>query len=683
MARVASCPQCEHELLVPSEADGEAWAKCPECRAFFQVREATSRDVPALLLVEAGEQELAEADEDDIAEQTTAASDDFAPAANWKDSANERDASEADNLNLDLDDLGDEPKTGDGLEAAAQRIDEWFRSAKTLPDAPAVPGSPAEDAVASSNETEKREEDFAPTSAARTNATIDLDADGDDDFAANADFDLDDAIKTPEKPSAWDDSERMKDLLADIEVPSSEEFVAAVARDDDAADVEPATTDERPTINMFADDAAPEVKKSKDRAPRRKRSLARSLVLIVVAGLFGSASGYYALLWLRGPSIDFLHVAQYLPPAMLPSSFQPKPIIPAAPPATAVAEAEPTEPQELEPATEQPMEGALSDTTPADATATEETSAEITGEPAEVQAAYTETQQPTETAAPDVGERYATTTNETDPSTTEEPATTDLTAEKPVATDTSAADATATDQTASDTTAADLGDAEPGAAEPAGLEAPAADPLLGGTETIEVDEPVAAVKIAGAPSFSANDLRTALETAAKAQPQLVAGNFADGKEVQRAKGFGFSMLADLAQKVTFVDEAAKRDATQSEQDAEELFRKTLADAHTRGEVAQILPKWMASPNRKHGGVFFAGSVASHEDAGSVVECKVELDGGQSMTILVPTTFAAQPLESAKPMAIVGWIVDKPAEQVSGYTGSAPQAIWAGRLFPLE
>ncbi|MCI0335370.1 MAG: hypothetical protein L0228_19350 [Planctomycetes bacterium] len=679
MACVASCPQCEHELLVPSEADGEAWAKCPECRAFFQVREATAHDVPALLLVEAGEPELAESDENDIAQQSTEASGDFAPAANWKDSAKELDASDADNLDLDLDDLGDEPKTGDDLEAAAQRIDEWFRSAKTLPDAPAVPEAPTDEAAASSEETDDRGDDVAPKSEARTNATIELGADDDDDLAASADFDLDDALQAPEKPAAWDDSERMKDLLADIEMPSADEFVSAVAREDEAVDLEPATTDERPTINMFADDAAPEIKKSKDRAPRRKRSL----VMVTAAGLFGLAAGYYALLWLRGPSIDFLHVAQYLPPAALPSSFQPKPIVPAAPPATEVVEAEPTEPQELEPATEQPMEGALAETTPA----------EMTDESAEVQAGYTETQQSPETAAPVVGDRYATTTSETDATATEEPATTDLTAEKPVAADISAADSTATDQATSETTATDLGVTEPAATksaetesdatEPATLDAPAADPLFGETETVEATEILEPVKIDNAPLFSADDLRSALETATKAQPQLVTGNFADGKDVQRAKGFGFSMLADLAQKATFVDEAAKRDAAQLDQEADELFRKTLADVHTRGEVAQILPKWMASPNRKHGGVFFAGSVASQENAGSVIECKVELDGGQTLTILAPSTAATESLESAKLMAIVGWIVDKPAEQVSGYTGSAPQAIWAGKIIPLE
>ena len=59
MARVASCPQCDHQLVIPSEATGEAWAKCPECRAFFQIGEAMSRELPTAVLVEAEEKELA------------------------------------------------------------------------------------------------------------------------------------------------------------------------------------------------------------------------------------------------------------------------------------------------------------------------------------------------------------------------------------------------------------------------------------------------------------------------------------------------------------------------------------------------------------------------------------------------------------------------------------------------
>src|SRR3954453_5661458 len=52
MARVASCPQCEHDLLVPDDAEPSALVKCPQCRAFFELQHAESRELPSALLVE-------------------------------------------------------------------------------------------------------------------------------------------------------------------------------------------------------------------------------------------------------------------------------------------------------------------------------------------------------------------------------------------------------------------------------------------------------------------------------------------------------------------------------------------------------------------------------------------------------------------------------------------------------
>src|SRR3954451_1791989 len=52
MARVASCPQCEHDLLVPNDAEPSALVKCPACRAFFELQHAESRELPTALVVE-------------------------------------------------------------------------------------------------------------------------------------------------------------------------------------------------------------------------------------------------------------------------------------------------------------------------------------------------------------------------------------------------------------------------------------------------------------------------------------------------------------------------------------------------------------------------------------------------------------------------------------------------------
>jgi hypothetical protein len=54
---------------------------------------------------------------------------------------------------------------------------------------------------------------------------------------------------------------------------------------------------------------------------RRKRSALRTMVGAVAGAPIGLAIGYFALLWWKGPSADFLEVAKYIPAKFLPSSF--------------------------------------------------------------------------------------------------------------------------------------------------------------------------------------------------------------------------------------------------------------------------------------------------------------------------------------------------------------------------
>ncbi|MFV2065961.1 MAG: hypothetical protein ACC645_03205 [Pirellulales bacterium] len=65
--------------------------------------------------------------------------------------------------------------------------------------------------------------------------------------------------------------------------------------------------------------------RSKDRAsaiaPRRSPSALRTMVGIAGGGVCGLAIGYLVLLWIGGPSKDFLKVGSDLPPFLVPSSF--------------------------------------------------------------------------------------------------------------------------------------------------------------------------------------------------------------------------------------------------------------------------------------------------------------------------------------------------------------------------
>ena len=189
--------------------------------------------------------------------------------------------------------------------------------------------------------------------------------------------------------------------------------------------------------------------------------------------------------------------------------------------------------------------------------------------------------------------------------------------------------------------------------------------------------------IASAPSYTTEQLATAIEIARQAQPGLVSGDLND-QAVQRTKGLSYTKLSYLAELATFVDSAAQPQRAQAlQQDVEALFRNTMSNPQTRNEISYIAAKWMDSPHRSIGGVFLAGSIASQRTEGPVVEFQIDSGSGAPLTVLAPAAMAERLNSSGQPVGIVGSIIDDPAARISGYTGTAPRAIWAGMLIPLE
>ncbi len=516
MAQVASCPQCHQELLVPEGASGEAWAKCPECLTFFQVQQTSSRELPALVLLDSAPQASETKSAPTVA--------DLSSAVTWTEpSSDESETRAAGDVDAEAEIAA--PRPDENLDSAAQRIEAWFRSTKGVPDSSDI-----------------------------------------------------------EPPQLGELTSAAKDLVRSNAEAFGEPSAAAPLADDGPKFVTPVVGPRR-----------------------RKRSFVRTLAMTLLSGVIGLGLGYYALLWMRGESGDFLNLARYLPEAALPAEFQaaPKPLA--------------TNPRSKASAVDETSESGA------------ESALDATGKAAESQAAHTKADEPIGVMAPD-NDRNSVAAN-TSPSPAGEPAELDVSAARPLAKEGASSNA---------------------------------------------------IRIANAPSFTLNDLASALQAAKDAQPSLVTGSLSDGKEVQNAKGHGYRTLADLAQKATFVDGASNSDSVgQLQRAAEELFHETLANPHTREEVAQIVPMWLTSPNRKHGGVFFAASLTRQDEKSGVVEWRAELTSGQSLTILAPATLADRISTSGRTVGIVGWIVDRPAEQVPGYAGEDTQAIWVGQFISLE
>lgn len=644
MARLANCPHCNHELFVPDGADQNALAKCPACRAFFELKDVASRELSAVVLMEPGVPVVSDL-------KITSVPEEMSSAPTWNgdvpehqpiaahDSENpmppamEGPAMESRSEASALESAGHETP-----EEAAARIDQWFRSAKTLSDIPPLDVQPAAE-----QHQEEHVEITAPSEPAldappaefgavesRLPDFTNADAPPHDE-PATSDLTSGDDLDRP----AWDDSQHMDKLLADLQnqpidtfEPSTNERAlepSADVLDDDQP--EPEHEFQTAAATEWVSDGPPVIAPLVGKL-HRKRSVVRMLVMPLVGGVIGLALGYYALLWIKGPSIDFLELAKYLPPAALPSSFhnEAKPSPPA--PKSSMA-------SDLAAAT-----GKAADTTtntPAAIKAGETASPASTPEK---QAAFTTPTQPAATSktAVDTDDRYA-----VPPKPNTVPAIT---------------------------------------GEPAPLDAPPAKAITKHAPASEL--PMAApVKLANAPTFAASDVATSLQAANAAQAALATGNLSDGGAVARAKGTSYMVLADLAQKATLMDASSNpADSAREQQQADEFFRRTLADAHTRNEVAQIVPKWLAHPKRPQNGVFFAGNVTRVEHKGDVVEYGIEV-GGTALTVVVPAGARKSTEPSIHPVGVAGWIADKPADQIPGYSGASPQVIFAQSLLTLE
>lgn len=661
MAHLANCPQCDHELLVPDGVATGSWVRCPGCQAFFQLKEAQARELPTVEVITTATDPNTESEIDhsrptlaDFSSSATLA-DHTQDSAEFDNASGEREALKFDERSparpQSYDDLGfrelgalfdsnevaeenqphsqageaidvdderdsevaqlhvadvedsdaldvDEEATADNAsdeatptaetpEEAAERIDAWFRSAKTLADIPPVQ-NPDVDYRAD------HESLFGPSPPAGNNATIEIGSVGIE--ATNDDFELDAPEESPTDVATWDDTQHMERLLAQIDEQPQDEYEPAADAADSAA------------VHEWAADAAIPHAPQKERRGK-KRSLARTMVAAVIGGFMAVPLAAYSLMWIGGPEGDFLGAAKYLPQVMLPASFKTKPQQATAAPLPVG--------NTTDDATTDTSTGTATASTPAtegaaNAIDSTEGTAKVTEPPAEKLATFNE---PLDTKKP---------------------------------------------------------------AEPAPFNAPPAAPPL--KDSADIGEPI---QIAGLPSFKVADLSAALEAGKKAEPGLVTGSFGDSDAINRTKGLSYLILADLAQKATFVDDATSGETKAFQQESEDIFRRILSDIHTRNEVGQIVLKWISSPNRKQGGVFFAGSVLGCEARGSVSECSVMLPGGQTLPVLIPASAAEQAKASRTPVAVVGWIVNDPVRNVTGYTGSASQAIFAPRLISLE
>lgn len=292
MSSIATCPACAAEFALPEFASGEDRAQCPGCQAEFPLADAPQRELPVAALLPPLEENVPQAE----------------PTAE-----------------LELPEPSSPQERSPAL-CSAETVVAFPSSTLSALAGWEERLKRAIDGTATEETTEKQETAEKQPSA-DDSAPVTL------ENAPEFEFHMDPPVESPVQSFS----------ATSAVLPNSQDWFEG--RDRISAD-EPPNTEPPPAT-------APVATKRTRRS--RKPSLVKRAGVAAVFGLVGIVLGQYALLWLRGPSADYMQLAQ-----LLPDSVQPATAAPVAPPNFVRRDSdtnheprEPSEPSPLESLTRQ------------------------------------------------------------------------------------------------------------------------------------------------------------------------------------------------------------------------------------------------------------------------------------------------------------------------------------------
>lgn len=639
MASITLCPRCSSHLELPSGLAPTSLVECPICEAEFLLASVAPRAIPKVRLVEhetTPENKSTESpsaplgiivDDADVATTEPAPSVDdrlsrlMRSASSWQlpgvQQPEENEAAAADE--------DDQPSTLD-LEISDERI---------IPNDHA----PAVKTFGATLDAAYRDAD--PATANKPSSVADeLQLAG-----SRLDQLLSDLMKPQTVAAALPPAEPQIARTESPASPTFTEFAEDDSADDETIRYEPqsrrewndeaaAEGEEAEETVAYADEEASEEEFATldlQAAPRRQRrsSGVRSLVGIVGGGVIGIVGGAYILLWLR-PELDLLNMAQWLPPAILPSATQSLPesnlanqgaLPPPAPvgqPGSENGSAESAPPTTstlaiAEPATESPEQPAEQEPTVADEN---EFAAAAPAEPAAIHQDSAVTPASAVQPMDDVGQ-------------------------SPVA----------------------------GAASPIAEATPwPMTPIVG--------------KLRGAKFYSVAELDATLPGADAAHRRFLAGDLARKEDVA-AMGQAYIELCKLAEQFTLTNPAEYGNELITKQmNAKNIFRGSVGDPARRNDLAMIAGRWLQHARRPNQGVVVLGKVTDLRAQGQWTEYTIETPLGDSSAVS-KVLIEGVPFKSGSNVAVVGTIVADPRQAIDGYAGEAQQVIISGFAFAPE
>jgi hypothetical protein len=346
------------------------------------------------------------------------------------------------------------------------------------------------------------------------------------------------------------------------------------------------------------------------------------LVGIVGGGVLGIVGGAYILLWLK-PELDLLNMAQWLPPAILPSATQ------------------------ASPESNLAGQGALPPPAPVGQLGSESGSAE----PAPPTASTIAIAEPSAESPEQPAEQEPTAADENE-----------FAAAPP-------AEQGGIRRDSAVTTAS--------AVEPLGSDAvqPASEPVHWPTTPI--------VGQLRAPKFySVAELDATLPGADAAHRRFLAGDLARKEDVA-AMGQAYIELCKLAEQFTLTNPAEYGNELITKQmNAKNIFRGSVGDPARRNDLAMIAGRWLQHARRPNQGVVVLGKVTDLQAQGPWTEYTIETPLGDSSAVS-KALMEGVPFKSGSDVAVVGAIVADPRHAIDGYAGEAQQVIVSGFAFVPE
>lgn len=190
------------------------------------------------------------------------------------------------------------------------------------------------------------------------------------------------------------------------------------------------------------------------------------------------------------------------------------------------------------------------------------------------------------------------------------------------------------------------------------------------------------VRLIGAPApYTIDQLSEVLRGADDARAVMCDKSLAANPEAARELGSAYGKLCQVAQVLTFVEDAsADRELTTLE--AKELYIRLFTFDHARSDSRAMASRWLAWPERANGGVFFSGALKGAKPMGSVSELRVTLSDGEVVSVLTDEQLDPARFFGGTEIGVVGCVVEDPVNRVEGYKGVAERAVWACHTFPV-